>query len=66
MAVTASESTFEQAAIERLQQLGYRYQHGAVHYRPLQSVVRFCLNRLLHPTPTVAPLDLMDCRSSSR
>ena len=38
MAVTASESTFEQATIEWLRQLGYRYQHGAELDRPLQSV----------------------------
>lgn len=39
MSITASESTFEQATIERLQQLGYRYCHGAELDRPLQSVV---------------------------
>jgi type I restriction enzyme, R subunit len=39
MSVTASESTFEQATIERLQLLGYRYCHGTALNRPLQSVV---------------------------
>ncbi len=39
MLITATESTFEEATIQRLQQLGYRYQYAGEIERPLNSVV---------------------------
>jgi hypothetical protein len=39
MPATATESTFELATIERLQQLGYRYCHGTDLNRPTTEVV---------------------------
>lgn len=39
MSVKANESTFEQATIERLAALGYRYQHGAEIERTPQTVI---------------------------
>jgi hypothetical protein len=39
MPATATESTFELATIERLQQLGYRYCHGTDISRPTTEVV---------------------------
>lgn len=39
MPATATESTFELATIERLQQLGYRYCHGTDIHRPTTEVV---------------------------
>jgi type I restriction enzyme R subunit len=39
MATTATESTFEEATLHRLQALGYRYQHGGEIERVLTAVV---------------------------
>jgi type I restriction enzyme, R subunit len=39
MPPSATESTFEEATLQRLQALGYRYLHGGTIDRPLQSVV---------------------------
>jgi type I restriction enzyme, R subunit len=39
MTITATESTFERATIERLQRLGYRYQYSGELDRPLAAVV---------------------------
>lgn len=39
MPATPSESTFELATIQRLQQLGYRYLHGSEIDRSLHTVV---------------------------
>lgn len=39
MPTTATEDTFEQATLQRLQVLGYRYQHGGTIDRSLHTVV---------------------------